>query len=232
MTRRSGVTAADIEEARRRAIAAGPLPANVRRQLVALWQKQDALPRDLRSLTTQLDGPSGWVLHHLFPLLCMHLATDLRREAAGPAAIAFASRLDDVATYQPIEAVRELVEPPTRGRGARSAATAQVTALRVLDLGLLGFPVVAAVTAQCAGLLDTSTSLVADGVLTVEQATSAATALDGETVGDLTATDLVARWSLPEEVLLPLDLDAVPVEGIAPVSSGRLDDDSLDEELE
>lgn len=74
-----GLSEKDLEEARQRAISAGALPDNVRRELLVLFQKQDALPKELRKLALAVLKPSGWVISHLVPKLCIQQANVIRK---------------------------------------------------------------------------------------------------------------------------------------------------------
>ena len=211
----------DLEEARRRAEAAGVLPENVRKELVALWKRQDALPKDLRQLSAFALEPSGWVLTHLVPKLCMHLSTELRRNETHAGAKC-ALRLELVAEYimeDISKAISLLTEPAPTGVGSRQASQANATVLRVVDFGLLGLHHVAAVMAKSTGLLDTSLVLVTDGHLNVNQAIQAANRLDDKVSGKLTKKDKTTNSvELPLELFAPDDFNASRVEGISPAN--------------
>lgn len=209
----------DLEEARRRAQAAGVLPENVRKELVALWKRQDALPKDLRELSSFALEPSGWVISHIVPKLCMHLSTELRRsETHAGAKCAFRLELVAECVASDIsKAVTLLTEPAPTGTGSRQASQANATVLRVLDLGLLGMQHVAAVMAKSSGLLDTSITLVADGHLNVNQAIQAANRLDDRVLGKVTKKDKTATViELPLELFSPDDFNTSRVEGVSP----------------
>jgi hypothetical protein len=212
------LTEKDLEEARRRAIAAGALPENVRKELVALWKRQDALPKDLRELSTLNLQPSGWVLTHVLPKVCLHLSAELRRsETHAGAKCAF--RLELVAEYvleDVSKAVSLLTEPTPTGTGSRQASQANATVLRVLDFGLLGLHHVAAVLAKSTGLLDTSITLLSDGHLSINQAVQAANRLDDQVGGKLTKSDKSKEViELPLELFAPDDFNASRVKGIS-----------------
>lgn len=55
----------DSLEARNRAISAGKLPEDVRRELLLMWQRQDHLPKELRKLAKEDIYSSNWVIEHI-----------------------------------------------------------------------------------------------------------------------------------------------------------------------
>ncbi len=212
------LTEKDLEEARRRAIAAGVLPENVRKELVALWKRQDALPKDLRELSSFSLQPSGWVLTHVVPTLCLFLSSELRRsETHAGSKCAF--RLELVAEYVLEDvgrAVSLLTEPTPTGTGSRQASQSNAVVLRVLDFGLLGLHHIAAVLAKSTGLLDTSITLLTDGHLTINQAVQAANRLDDQVKGKLTKTDKSREViELPLELFAPDDFNTSRVKGVS-----------------
>lgn len=208
----------DLEEARRRAAAAGVLPENVRKELVALWKRQDALPKDLRELSSFTNEPSGWVITHLVPKLCLHLSSELRRSETHAGAKC-ALRLELVADYvreDISKAISLLTEPAPTGVGSRQASQANATVLRVLDFGLLGFHHVAAMMSKSTGLLDTSMILLTDGHLTMNQAIQAANKLEDEITGKPSKLDKTkSSIELPLELFAPDDFNTSRVEGIS-----------------
>jgi hypothetical protein len=211
----------DLEEARRRAEAAGVLPEKVRKELVALWKRQDALPKDLRSLSTYSLESSSWVITHIVPKLCMHLSSDLRRSETHAGAKC-ALRLELVADYvlsDVAKAVSLLTEPAPSGVGSRNASQANATVLRVLDFGLLGLHHVAAALAKSTGLLDTSITLLTDGHLSVSQAVQAANHLDDKVNGKLSKADkMKGVVELPLELFAPDDFNTSRIEGVTPTN--------------
>lgn len=208
----------DLEEARKRAEAAGVLPANVRKELISLWKRQDALPKDLRKLSLFSGQPSTWVIEHIVPKLCSQFSKTLRNSGTHAGAKC-ATRLELVAEYvlaDVSKAVGLLTEPAPTGEGSRLANQANATVLRVVDLGLLGFHHVAAVIAKMNGVLDTSTVLVADGHLTVHQAVLAASKLEDKASGKLSKGDKSSvKIELPLELFSPDDFNASRVEEIS-----------------
>ena len=186
------LTEADLEKARQRALVAPPLPDEVRRQLVLLIQRQDTLPEDYRSLVGLIPNPSGWVITHLMPLLFKKLGSDLRKEAK-QSCLVVAQRLEqaEVLIKKSIpRTIQLLVEPLPNGAGSRKAGDVQLTILRILDLGILGFPVVCALYARYLGVLDTSTVLISEGILTVEESLESSFKLDDIQTWEITNGDI------------------------------------------
>lgn len=217
-TKTKGLSPKDLENARQRALAAGELPDVVRRELVLLWQRQDTLPKDLHSFVTATLMPSGWVITHVVPLLAKFLAANLRT-AGGEASFAVANRLNDVEKYvvtDVAKAIEILVEPTPNGPGSRKAGHYQMTALRVLDLGLIGLPVIAAVYAKTFGIADVSVSLIAEGNLSVVECVKNAVALDDAPSGELSEGDKAAgdKLWLPSELFSPEDFNPTAVESV------------------
>jgi hypothetical protein len=209
------LTEADLEKARQRALVAPPLPDDVRRQLVLLIQRQDTLPEDYRSLVGLFPNPSGWVLTHLMPLLFKKLASDLRKDSKQSSLIV-AQRLEQaefVIKKSIPSAVNILVEPLPNGAGSRKAGEVQLTVLRILDLGLLGFPTVCALYARHLGVLDTSTVLISEGVLSVEEALESSFRLDDVQTWETTNGDIETGKSIfiPKELFPPDNLNPVPL---------------------
>ena len=214
-----GLSEKDLEEARNRAISAGLLPDNVRRELLLLFLKQDALPKDLRKLSQATLHPSGWVISHLVPKLCIHQAKMLRNTDTD-ATYKMAAKLEVVAQVietDPRKAIDLLLQKSISGKGSRLAGQSNSTILRILDLGLVGLPVPASVYAKSLGLLDTSVVLVADGHLSVFQAIEASNKLEDEVIGYKSSHDEKGAdnsW-LPTELFSPNDFDAPGVEGVS-----------------
>lgn len=206
---------ADLEKARQRALVAPALPDDVRRQLVLLIQRQDTLPEDYRSLVGLIPNPSGWVLTHLMPLLFKKLASDLRKDAKQSSLIV-AQRLEqaEVLIEKSIpKVIQLLVEPLPNGSGSRKAGDVQLTVLRILDLGILGFPIVCALYARHLGVLDTSTVLISEGILTVEEALESSFKLDDIQTWEVTNGDIQngKLLFLPKELFSPDDFNSVPL---------------------
>ena len=209
------LTESDLEKARQRALVAAALPDDVRRQLVLLIQRQDSLPEDYRSLVGIVPNPSGWVLTHLIPLIARKLASDLRRDGKQSSLIV-AQRLEQVefVIKKSIpKAIQILVEPLPNGAGSRKAGETQLTVLRILDLGILGFPIVCAVFARHLGVLDTSTVLISEGGLTVEQALESSFNLDNINTWEVTDGDMRNGKSIyvATELLPPDNFNPVPL---------------------
>jgi hypothetical protein len=209
------LTEADLEKARQRALVAPPLPDDVRRQLVLLIQRQDTLPEDYRSLVGLIPSPSGWVLTHLMPLLFKKLASDLRKDSRQSSLIV-AQRLEQAEVFikkSIPRAVHVLVEPLPSGVGSKKAGDVQLTVLRILDLGILGFPVVCAVYARHLGVLDTSTVLISEGVLSIEEALEGSFRLDDVQTWEISKGDIENGKSiyLPKELLPPDNFNSVPL---------------------
>lgn len=226
------------EEARKAALArarkAGPLPAAVRRELVRLYQQQGGLTARLASFVDWEEPASGWVLGHLVTELAEHLRDGLRvvPEPAGATAREVLRRSAAVLPGGPAEAARILLEGRTAGAGSRRANRALVDLLRILDLGVLGHPVLAAVMArEIHGLADVSTALVAGAGMTVETAVEVAASLDVPVVVARSATDRLERWLLPSELLTPDDAQALGLVafGNGPLAGGARDIDAVDE---
>jgi hypothetical protein len=214
-----GLSEKDLEEARQRAISAGALPDNVRRELLILFQKQDALPKELRKLALEVLKPSGWVISHLVPKLCRQQANVIRKfdtEAVYKMSAKF-EVVADLLETDPRKAIDLLLEPAIPGKGSRSAGQANSSILRILDLGLVGLPVPASVYAKTLGLIDTSTVLVADGHLSVYQAIEASEKLEDKVIGYRTEIDKKGAdnsW-LPIELFSPNDFNTPSVKGIS-----------------
>ena len=213
-----GLTEKDLEEARQRALSAGLLPDNVRRELLVLFQKQDALPKDLRKLSQSSIQPSGWVISHLVPKLCVHQAQMLRRKNT-EATYKMAAKLEVVGQLlgtDPKKAINLLLQPSISGKGSRLAGQTNSAILRILDLGLVGLPLPASVYAKTLGLLDTSVILVADGHLSVYQAIEASKKLDFDIEGYTTSADKKDadnNW-LPVELFSPDDFNTPSVKSV------------------
>jgi hypothetical protein len=186
-----GLSDKDLEEARQRAISAGLLPDGVRRELLILFQRQDALPKDLRKLAVEILRPSGWVISHLIPKLAKQQAGLLRQNDT-EASYKMSAKLEvvsDLISTEPRRAIDLLLQPSQAGKGSRSAGQANSAVLRILDLGLVGLPLPASVYAKSLGLLDTSVVLVSDGHLQVHQAIEATKKLGDEVLGYQTEVD-------------------------------------------
>ena len=217
--RENSLSQEDIKEARERALSAGPLPDAVRRELVNIWNKQSKLPKEQRSLLVSQLLPSGWVITHLVPLLCRYLARELR-EQDGEASLLVAKVLDEVAdliTFDVPEAVQRLVELRPEGKGGRFAQKCQVNILRILDLGIVGLPLIASIYANTLGISDVSSSLICDGNLSVGDSVYEAKALGSTVSGELTEGDWYGSKNLwiPLEFLSPDDFDSLTIEGIS-----------------
>lgn len=209
------LTQEDLEKAKQRAIDAPPLPDEVRRQLVLLLKRQDALPSDFRSLVAWIPKPSGWVITHLVPLISERFSNSLRREG-NEASLVVAKRLEKVSQVivdDPALAVHILVDSLPKGTGSKKAGEIQISILRILDLGILGLPVVASVYAKYLGVIDTSTILLADGDLPVKDALKAAEKLDEDIKWTLSKGD--EEYSSIEiiysELLPPDDFNSIPI---------------------
>ena len=223
--------------ARARARKAGPLPPAVRRELVRLYQQQSGLTARLATFEAWAEGPSGWVLGHLGPALADHLAHGLR-VVPGSASTTAGQTLRRVAGLLPLEAedaLRLLLEGRTAGTGSRRANRALADLLRVLDFGVLGHPVLAAVMArELYGLADVSTALVAGAGMSVETAAAVAATLDAPVKAALSVSDRLEAWLLPSEFLAPDDVQSLDPDGLLSptlVRSAR-DLDALDENPE
>lgn len=214
-----GLSPEDLENARQRALAAGELPDAVRREFALLWQRQDTLPKDLRSFAIVKLMPSGWVISHVVPILAKSLATNLRM-AGGEASFAVANRLSDVekcVEADVAKAIEILVEPTPNGPGSRKAGQYQVAVLRVLDLGLIGLPVIAAIYAKTFGIADISVSLIAQGILSVVECVDNAIVLDDAPRGELSEGDkaAVGKLWLPSEFFSPDDFNPATIESVS-----------------
>ena len=216
------VTTAKLsEEARKaahaRARKAGPLPPTLRRELVRLYQQQSGLTARLASFEVWTEAPSGWVLGHLAPALADELSRGLRA-VPGTAAVTAIEVLRRVRGHLPgkvEEAARALLEGRTAGTGSRKANRALADLLRVLDLGVLGHPVLAAVMArELYGLADVSTMLVASAGMSAGTATEVAATLDDPVTAALSSSDRLERWLLPLELLAPDDVEALGLRGL------------------
>jgi hypothetical protein len=213
-----GLSDKDLEEARQRAISAGLLPDGVRRELLILFQRQDALPKDLRKLAVEILRPSGWVISHLIPKLAKQQAGLLRQNDT-EASYKMSAKLEvvsDLISTEPRRGIDLLLQPSQAGKGSRSAGQANSAVLRILDLGLVGLPLPASVYAKSLGLLDTSVVLVSDGHLQVHQAIEATKKLGDEVLGYQTEVDKKGAdnsW-LAIELFSPKDFDSTRVESI------------------
>ena len=214
-----GLSEKDLEEARQRALSAGVLPDNVRRELLTLFQRQDALPKELRKLALEILRPSGWVISHLVPKLAKQQADLLRRNDT-EVSYKMSAKLEvvsDLISSQPRRAIDLLLEPSQPGKGSRSAGKSNSSVLRILDLGLVGLPLPASVYAKSLGLLDTSTVLVSDGHLEVHQAIEATKKLGEEVLGYQTEVDKKGAnnsW-LAVELFSPDDFNSPRIKGIS-----------------
>lgn len=209
------LTEADLEQARVRAKDAPPLPDEVRRQLVLLLKRQDLLPSDYRGLLAIRPNPSGWVLTHLIPTICNHLSAQLRKDNK-PSSSLVATRLDQVGTLvldDVRSALHQLVQPLPRGQGSKKAGEYQIAVLRILDLGILGFPVVSAIYAKTFGVLDTSTILLSESHLPVSATLTSAEKLDDSKIWELSNLDKTADVTnlLYQELILPDDFNPIPI---------------------
>jgi hypothetical protein len=216
--RRNSLSSEDLAAARQRALSAGPLPDSVRRELVNIWNRQTQLPKEQRALLSWQFYPSGWVITHLVPLLCNLLSRALR-EKDGEASLQVAEVLGEVAErvqFDIQEAVQILVQLRPEGKGSRFAGQCQVNVLRVLDLGIVGLPFMAAVYASTLGLIDISCSIVCEGNFTVSESVEEARRLGSKIEGELTEGDW--SWSnflwIPSDFLPPDDFNPVPIESI------------------
>jgi hypothetical protein len=215
---RSGLSEADLQEARNRAVAAGELPESVCRELLLAWHRMDSLPKELRKLAAYQPELSGWAVSHLVPKLCEKLAAELRRNDS-EASYKMAAKFELVAEFAETDtrkALDLLLTPGMSGKGSRAAAQANANLLRVLDLGIIGLSYVAAVYARTLGVLDISVSLVADGHLTIRQSIEVASSLDMGVLGYQTDIDdrpQSNHW-LPSELFSPKDFNTTGVESI------------------
>lgn len=208
------------EQARQAALArakkAGPLPSSVRRELVRLYQQQSGLTARLVSFDASPSECSGWVLGHLATMLADHLRGRLvtgRGQAVGQAA-ALLAEVSCLLALDPAGATRLLLSSRTVGAGSRGANRALADLLRVCDLGVLGYPVVAAVFARDLGLADVSAALVSGAALTVEDVSAVARELDAPVLVPLSGADLTKAWLLPLEVLAPENVEALGLDGV------------------
>jgi hypothetical protein len=162
-----------------------------------------------------LPTPSGWVITHLIPLLCRKLSSDLRSENNG-SSLVVAKRLEhveDIVATEPAKAVNILVSALPKGVGSRKAGDIQIAVLRIIDLGILGFPVVSAIYARHLGVLDTSTVLVSESTLSIEESLLSAERLDGIKTWTISEGDKRTNFGevIYTELLPPDNLDSIPI---------------------
>jgi hypothetical protein len=220
MSKSKSLSPEDLEKARQRVLSAKPYSDEVRREFILQWLRQDNLPKEMRSLVTSSLAPSGWVISHLVPLLCLHFANKLKAKE-GEASFAVASLLLQVADIVKVDApqaIKLLMEKVSAGTGSKLATDYQSDVLRVLDLGIIGLPFVASIYAKSLGVVDTSTTLISETTLTIEQCAEAGKKLDGEFSGTLSEGDKLFgnHYWLPKELLLESDLNTIGIKFVPP----------------
>jgi len=215
-----GLSKKDLEEARSRAISAGELPEEVRQALLVVLERMDTLPKEIRTLQVASLSESNWVVTHLVPSLALHLSDVLLKNntETGRAMSARFDAIADIVGNQTSEAIQMLIEPSILGEGSRKANQSRIHLLRVLDLGILGMPVVAAIYARVLGLLDTSNSLVGDAHMSVQDCCEAAKNLGDKPKGSLSEADKKSEWWVGRELFSPLDFNSRSIESISPRS--------------
>lgn len=228
---RAGLSDELLAQARERALAAGPLPDEVRARYLALWSVQGKLQRDVttRSLAQEAAGPSHWAVTYATPALADHLAMLLRREpaAATTEAAALLAQVAELLRQGDVTAgVALLLGHARQGSGKVKARRAVHLTLRTLDLGLVGSEVGAALLAQWGGVGDLAVENVAAGTLDSAHAMELAALTLGGAVEEPGEEQPLLLY---RELLAPDDLDPVRVEAVPPVVGG-LDHDSVDEQ--
>lgn len=134
----------DLLEARNRAISAGKLPEDVRRELLLMWQRQDHLPKELRKLAKADIYSSNWVMEHVVKVVAQHLSKELRKQdtEAGYSMSAKFEVIAEAVTLDIHKVIGLLMTPSIAGKGSRACNQANATLLRILDLGILGLPII------------------------------------------------------------------------------------------
>ena len=220
MSKSKSLSPEDLEKARQRVLSCDPYSDEVRREFILQWIRQDNLPKEMRSLLIASLASSGWVISHLVPLVCHHLANNLKSKE-GDASKNVASLLLQVAEIVAVntpEAVKMLLEKVSAGMGSKLASQYQSDVLKVLDLGIVGLPIVASIVAKSLGVVDTSTTLISEATLTIEECVEASRKLDGAFTGNLSEGDRSVgdRYWLPEELLLESDLNSIGIKLVPP----------------
>jgi hypothetical protein len=220
MSKSKSLSPEDLEKARQRVLSSEPYSDDVRREFILQWLRQDNLPKEMRSLLVASLASSGWVISHLVPLVCRHLANNLKNRE-GEASKNVASLLLQVAEVVAVntpEAVKMLMEKVSAGSGSKLASEYQNNTLKVLDLGIVGLPIVASIFAKSLGVVDTSTTLISESTLTIEECVEASRKLDGVFSGNLSEGDreFGGRYWLPRELLLESDLNSLGIKLVPP----------------
>jgi hypothetical protein len=220
MSKSKSLSPEDLEKARQRVLSADPYSDEVRREFILQWLRQDNLPKEMRSLLAGNLMPSEWVITHLVPLVCNHLASKLRGKE-GDASKTVASLLLQVAevvTDDTPRAVKMLMEKTSAGKGSKLASDYQNSVLRVVDLGIVGLPNVASIVAKNLGVADVSTTLISETTLSIQECVEASIRLDGTFSGNLSEGDKLFgdRYWLPKELLLESDLNSLGIKLVPP----------------
>jgi len=215
-----------VAQARARGMSAGKLPPDVLERFAILWAAQANLRDNVRraSWATLDESPSAWTLRHLVPLVGLMYADRLRQRPQTHARSYSEGRLrgwaDRLRQGDVLGPLDEALAFAVAGEGSREARQLVRMLVRLLDFGVLGLDLVAAVVAEHEGLKYLPALLVSEGGLNAAEAMNAAADALGEPRGHGPAGAPVG-WLLAE--LLPDEFDAIGVEGVTPVR-GRPED--------
>lgn len=220
MSKSKSLSPEDLEKARQRVLVAEPYSDAIRREFILQWLRQDNLPKEMRSLSTTNLVSSGWVISHLVPVVSIHLANKLgsKDDEVSKSVASMLLQVAQVVADDTPQAIEMLMSGVSKGTEDELAYGYQSSVLKILDLGIIGLPILASIVAKDLGVLDVSTSLISESTLSIQECVQASEKLDGTFSGYLSEGDkeFGDRFWLPKELLLESDLNTIGVKLVPP----------------